>query len=206
MGTAIRKIGVTNYPGYPPLVVYLRPVLDMTEDEFFEFCQLNRDLRIERNARGELIIMPPTVFETGDQNAEINMQLRQWAKKDGTGMTFDSSAGFSLPNGAVRSPDASWLKKERVKFLTKKQRRQFAPLCPDFVLELRSHTDRLGDLKEKMQEYMENGAQLGGLLDPKTRRVYVYRPGRPVEILSNPDAVSGDPLLAGFTLDLGEVW
>ncbi|MDQ3805919.1 MAG: Uma2 family endonuclease [Acidobacteriota bacterium] len=178
----------------------------MTEDEFFEFCRVNRDLRIERSAQGELIIMPPTVFETGGQNAEITMQLRQWAKKDGTGMTFDSSTGFTLPNGAVRSPDASWIKKERAKALTKEQRKKFAPICPDFVIELRSKTDTLKDVKEKMREYMENGAQLGFLLDPKTKRVHVYRPGGRVEVLENPKTVAADPVLPGFTLDLTEVW
>lgn len=212
MGTAVRKIqrNVVNalrvYPSNPPLVVHLRPAIDMTEDEFFEFCRVNRDLRIERSAQGELIVMPPTVFETGDQNSEINFQLRQWAKRDGTGMTFDSSAGFTLPNGAVRSPDASWVKKARAKALTKEQRQRFAPLCPDFVIELRSKSDSLKVVKEKMLEYMENGAQLGFLLDPRTKRVHVYRPGRRVEVLENPKSVPADPVLPGFALDLSEIW
>lgn len=217
MGTAVRKAqknvvtamrvnAMKFYPSGPPMVVHLRPVIDMTEDEFFRFCQLNRDLRIERSAQGELIIMPPTVFETGDQNAEITMQLRQWAKKDGTGMTFDSPTGFTLPNGAVRSPDASWIKKERVKALTKEQRKKFAPICPDFVIELRSKTDSLKVVKEKMREYMENGALLGFLLDPRPRRVHVYRPGGQAEVLENPQTVAADPVLPGFTLDLREIW
>lgn len=212
MGTAVHKIkrNVVHVMGvYPhglPLVVHLRPETGMTEDEFFRFCQLNRDLRIERSAQGELIVMPPTVSETGNQNAEITMQLCQWAKKDGTGMTFDSSAGFTLPNGAVRSPDASWILKERFESLTKEERQKFAPICPDFVVELRSKTDNLNDVKAKMREYMENGARLGFLLDPKTKRVHVYRPGRRAEVLRDPETVSGEPLLPGFALDLREVW
>jgi Uma2 family endonuclease len=206
MQTVIQEKEAEDHLGDPPMVVHLRPAFDMTEDQFFEFCRLNRDLRIERTAQGELIIMPPAGFETGDQNAEITMQLRQWAKKDGTGMTFDSSTGFTLPNGAVRAPDASWVKNERAHALTKKQRRKFAPICPDFVIELRSQTDRLKVVQEKMREYMENGARLGFLLDPGTKSVYVYRPGGRVEVLENPKAVAADPVLPGFALDLTEVW
>jgi Uma2 family endonuclease len=212
MGTAVHKIKsnvvneLTIYTNGLPLVVHLRPETGMTEDEFFRFCQLNRDLRIERSAQGELIVMPPTVSETGAQNSEINFQLRLWAKQDGTGLTFDSSAGFTLPNGAVRSPDASWIRKERFESLTKEERQKFAPVCPDFVIELRSKTDSLKDVKEKMREYMENGARLGFLLDPKTKRVHVYRPGRRAEVLRDPETVSGEPLLPGFALDLREVW
>lgn len=192
--------------GHPPLVVQLRPVVEMTEDQFFEFCQLNRDLRIERNAKGELIIMPPTGGQTGQRNVEITIQLGQWAKRDGTGVTFDSSTGFRLPGGAVRSPDGSWVRRSRLESLTDEQRRKFVPLCPEFVIELRSPTDSLSATREKMQEYLENGAQLGWLIDPEQRRVYVYRPGAPAEELDGPDTISGDPVLAGFTLDLREVW
>jgi Uma2 family endonuclease len=212
MGTAVRKIknnvvhvmGV--YPNGLPMVVHLRPVTDMTEDEFFRFCQLNRDLRIERTAQGEVIIMPPAWSETGAQNASITFQVAMWAKQDGTGITFDSSAGFTLPNGAVRSPDASWVKRERFEGLTEEERQKFAHLCPDFVIELRSKTDRLEKVKAKMAEYVENGAQLGFLIAPRTKRVHVYRPGRRVEILRDPETVSGEPVLPGFRLDLREVW
>ncbi len=196
----------TEYLGHPPLLVHLRPVLEMTEDQFFDFCQINRDLRIERNPHGELIIMPPTGGETSDRNAEINMQLRQWAKRDGTGRTFDSSGGFRLPNKAVRSPDGSWVKKARLEPLTDEQRRKFIPLCPDFVIELRSPTDSLNTTQDKMQEYLDNGAQLGWLIDPEQQHVYIYRPDAPVEMLKNPEAISGDPILSGFTLDLREIW
>jgi Uma2 family endonuclease len=189
-----------------PLIVYLRPVLELTDDQFFELCQINRDLRIERTARGELVIMPPTGWKTGERNAEITLQLRTWAKQDGTGVVTDSSAGFKLPNGADRSPDAAWIRHERLVTLTPEQKEKFLPLCPDFVIELRSPTDSLTLLQSKMQEYLDNGAQLGWLIDPIQWRVYVYRPQLLVEILENPDTVSGDPVLPGFTLDLREIW
>jgi Uma2 family endonuclease len=206
METTLQEKPPQPYLGHPPLVVHFRPVFEMTEEQFFEFCQLNRDLRIERDAHGDLIIMPPTGLETGGRNAEITMQLRVWAKRAGTGTSFDSSTGFRLPNGAVRSPDGSWVRKERFEALSKEQRKTFAPLCPDFVIKLRSPTDSLDVTKEKMREYVENGAQLGWLIDPEQRRVYVYRPGSSVEELDDPEILSGDPLLAGFTLDLREVW
>jgi len=192
--------------GHLPLIVRLEPVLHMTEDEFFEFCQINRDLRIERNAQGEVILMPPAGGGTGQRNAELTMQLRLWAKQDGEGTTFDSSTGYRLPNGAVRSPDASWVRHARLNALSPEQREKFLPLCPDFVIELRSPTDRLSALQEKMQEYLDNGARLGWLIDPAQRRVYVYRPQAPVQTLEDPEAISGDPVLAGFALNLREVW
>jgi Uma2 family endonuclease len=192
--------------GRPPLVVQLRPVLELTEEQFLAFSQLNRDLRLERNARGDLIIMPPTGGETGDQNADIGMQLRQWAKRDGTGTTFDSSAGFRLPNHAIRSPDAAWVSHSRLTALTAEQRKAFIPLCPDFVIELRSPTDSLAVVRDKMDEYITNGARLAWLLDAVTKRVYVYRPQAPVQRLDDPDTIPGDPVLPGFALDLREVW
>lgn len=195
-----------SYTGRLPLLIHLQPVLDMTDDQFYEFCRINRDLRVERTAQGDLLIMTPTGGETGERNSEITMQLRIWAKRDGTGVTFDSSSGFVLPNHAVRSPDAAWIKRSRWVTLTPDQRRKFVPLCPDFVLELRSPTDDLCFLQAKMQEYLDNGAQLGWLIDPAARRLYVYRPQAPVECLENPDALSGYPVLPGFVLDLSEVW
>lgn len=194
------------YIGYPPLIVLLQPVLKMTDDIFYEFCQLNRDLRIERNAQGELIIMPPTGGETSERNAEITMQLRLWAKHNGTGTTFDSSGGFLLPNKAVRSPDAAWVKKSRLTKLTPQQKKNFLPLCPNFVIELRSPTDSLSFLQEKMQEYMTNGAQLGWLIDTEYKRVYVYRPQSSAEKLEEPEVISGEPVLSGFVLDLRQLW
>jgi Uma2 family endonuclease len=195
-----------RYVGHPPLVVHLQPVLNLTDDQLYEFSQINRDLRIERNAQGELIIMPPAGGETSQRNAEITMQLRQWAKANGEGATFDSSGGFRLANGAVRSPDAAWVRHSRLTGLKAEERAKFLPLCPEFVIELRSPTDSLDVLREKMQEYVENGTQLAWLIDPEQKRVYVYRPGEPTEELDQPEKISGQPLLSGFELDLREIW
>lgn len=178
----------------------------LTEEQFALLCQENRDLRFELTAQQELVIMPPAGSETGWRNNEMSYLLTAWTKADGTGLAFDSSAGFTLPNGAIRSPDASWVQRDRWNALTQEQREKFAPLCPDFVVELRSRTDRLADLQEKMQEYMDNGARLGWLLDPIDTRVYIYRPGQPVEMLENPDTLSGDLVLPGFVLPVHELW
>lgn len=192
--------------GHGALVLHLRPVFELDEDRFFELAGLNRDLRMELTAEGDLIVMPPAGGESSQRNAEITMQLGSWAKHHGTGTTFDSSGGFVLPNGAVRSPDASWVERTRLATLTNEQRRKFLPLCPEFVVELRSPSDSLAILQAKMQEYLENGAKLGWLIDPENRRVYVYRPGEPVRELKNPENVSGNPVLPGFVLDLREIW
>jgi Uma2 family endonuclease len=194
------------YVAHLPMVVHLRPVMDLSDEQLYQLSQLNPDLRIERNAQGELIIMSPTGGETGERNAEITMQLRVWAKRDGTGATFDSSTGFRLPNGGVRSPDASWVRRTRLDQLTAEQRSGFIPLCPDFVIELRSPSDNLADLQDKMQEYIDNGAELGWLIDTGHRRVYVYRPGEEVQELDYAETISGDPLLSQFQLDLREIW
>lgn len=190
----------------PPVVIRLQPVFDVTVDKFFDFCQLNSDLRIERTAHGEVLIMPPTGGETGSRDAEVVTQLRIWARQDGTGVAFGSSTGFDLPNGATRSPDASWVERSRLEILTAEQKQKFLPLCPDFVIELRSPSDRLDDLKKKMQEYIDNGSRLGWLLDPNNRRVYVYRPASQVESLENLQSISAAPVLDGFTLDLSRAW
>ena len=206
MNTAVQHDDSLLSPENLPLLVHFQPVLQLTDDQFYELCQLNRELRIERTAQGELLIMPPAGWETSEYNAEICMQLRQWAKREGTGTTTDSSGGFILPNTAVRSPDAAWIRHDRLTTLTAEQRKKFLPLCPDFVLELRSPTDSLSVLQDKMQEYMDNGAQLGWLIDPVRRQVFIYRPDLPVEQLEKPDSVSGEPLLPGFRLDLREIW
>lgn len=189
-----------------PDLVSLRTTDPVSREEFRDVVAANPDLRIERTAEGELIIMAPAHSETGDQNAELTMQLRQWAKKNGQGKAYDSSAGFDLPNGANRSPDASWILKSRLKALSKEERKDFFPICPDFVVELRSKTDRLSALQDKMREYLDNGARLGWLIDPVRRRVYVYRRDQSVECLEEPGVVSGDPELPGFTLDLDPIW
>ena len=184
----------------------MRPVLELTDEQFFQLAGLNRELRLELTAEGELIVMPPAGWETGARNAKLTTRLGLWAEQDGTGGAADSSAGYILPNGAKRSPDASWVPRARLAALTAEQRRTFLPLCPDFVVEIRSPTDCLRDVQAKMEEYLANGARLGWLLDPEERRVYVYRPGAPVERLDAPQTLSGDPVLPGFTLDLREVW
>lgn len=189
-----------------PIVLQLEPVIAMTDDQFYQFCQLNRDLCIERNASGELVIMPPTGAETDRCNFDIIVQLGIWVKQDGTGVGFGSSGGFTLPNGAVRSPDAAWIKRTRWEAIPLELRKKFAPICPEFVIELRSETDNLRILQDKMQEYIDNGTQLGWLIDRKQRQVFIYRPNAVVEVLNNPETLRGEPLLPGFSLDLSQVW
>uniref|UniRef100_UPI0030D721CC Uma2 family endonuclease n=2 Tax=Oscillatoriales TaxID=1150 RepID=UPI0030D721CC len=179
--------------------------INLTDEQFFQLCQNNRDYQFERTASGELIIMPPTGSETSKRNIDLSYQLQAWSRQNNLGVAFDSSGGFKLPNGADRSPDASWVKKERWDALTPEQKDSFAPLCPDFVVELRSKTDSLKKLQEKMQEYIDNGARLGWLIDRQNRRVEIYRPGQSVEILQNPATVSGEDVLPGFVLDLAEI-
>ena len=175
-------------------------------DRFFDFCMRNQDLRIERSAEGEVIVMPPVGFETSYQNGEIAEQLGSWARTDGTGRTFDSNGTFILRNGAVRAPDASWVRKSRIAKLTKEQKQRFPPLCPDFVIELKSPTDRLKTLKAKMDEWMENGAELAWLIDPDRRTVTIYRQGREPEKLVDPAVVVGEGPVKGFRLELGDIW
>lgn len=179
----------------------------MSEEEFFDFCQQqDDDVRLELTSEGDLLIMSPTGSKSGRRNFKLAMRLGAWAEQDGTGYSFESSTGFKLPNGAMRSPDFSWVRKERWDALTEEQQERFAPLCPDFVVELRSRTDSLKSLRQKMEEYVSTGAQLGWLIDPKERKVYVYRPQVEVEELSEPQTISGNPPLEGLTLDLREIW
>lgn len=188
------------------IVLRIPPKLQMTDDEFFDFCQINSELRIERNKSGELLIMNPTGSETGNRSGSIFGELYTWAKQDDTGICFDSSTGFKLSMGD-KSPDASWIKLERWNALSAEQKQKFAPICPDFVVELRSASDNLKPLQEKMQEYIrEPGVQLGWLIDRKNRRVYIYRPGLSEECLENPATVSGDPVLPGFVLNMSKIW
>jgi len=190
-----------------PLAVRMpSSVVEMNDDQFFDFCQANRELRIERTAEGDVLIMPLAGFGSGRRNAAINARLFNWAERNGTGVVLDSSTGFRLPNRAVRSPDAAWILKSRLEAFSKEEQEKFLPLCPDFVIELKSPTDRLVDLKNKMVEYVDNGARLGWVLDPEARQVLVYRPGRAVEVLVRPETLSGDPELPGFVLDLRGIW
>lgn len=189
------------------VVVHFEPSkLRMNDEEYFEFCQLNPELRIERTTEGDIVVMAPTGGKTGRQNARLTAALWNWAINDGTGQGFDSSTEFILPNRAGRSPDASWIRNERWNALSEKQQEQFPPLCPDFVVELRSRTDSLKSLQAKMEEYIANGAQLGWLIDPLERKVHIYRAGAPAEILDDPETVCGDPLLNRFVLDVRSLW
>ncbi|BAY18109.1 hypothetical protein NIES21_39520 [Anabaenopsis circularis NIES-21] len=180
--------------------------IDLTDEQFFQLCQNNRDLRFERTATGELIIMPPTGSETGYYNADLTYQLRAWSRQNQLGKSFDSSAGFKLPNGAERSPDASWVKIERWNALSQAEKERFAPLCPDFVVELMSKSDSLEKTRAKMREYMDNGARLGWLINRQQQQVEIYRPNQEVEILSSPQTLSGEDVLPGFVLDLTEIF
>lgn len=189
-----------------PLTVNFPAIVKMTQAQFYEFCQANQELRIERTAQGEVIIMPPAFSDTGNRNFNIAAQLWVWTEQNGTGIGFDSSAGFTLPNGATRSPDASWIKLERWNALTAAEQASFAPICPDFAIELRSASDTLISLQTKMQEYINNGASLGWLIDRKNRQVYIYRPDRSPEVLEQPEFVTGDPELPGFGLKMAKIW
>ncbi|MFN5955785.1 MAG: Uma2 family endonuclease [Dolichospermum sp.] len=189
-----------------PMVLQMLPNMIMTDDQFFDFCQLNRHFRIERNQIGDLFIMSPTDSETGQRNFNLIGELGIWTKQDGTGVGFGSSGGFTLPNGAVRSPDAAWIKRTKWEIIPAEKRKKFAPICPEFVVELRSENDSLSTLKEKMQEYIDNGTQLAWLIDRKQRKVFIYRPNCGVTELDNPQTLTGEDILPGFVLDLSEIW
>jgi Uma2 family endonuclease len=196
------------------LPVPLELNIDLTDEQFFQLCQNNRDLKFERTATGELIIMPPTGSETSDlpkgalreRNAELTYQLRAWSRQNQLGKSFDSSGGFKLPNGAERSPDASWVKMERWNALTPVEKERFAPLCPDFVVELMSPSDSTAKTRAKMREYIDNGARLGWLINRQQQQVEIYHPNGEVEILQCPQTLSGEDVLLGFVLDLAAIW
>ena len=184
----------------------LELMIDLSDEKFFDICKKNRDFKFERTASGVLVIMSPTGGNTGRRSIKIATQLEIWSSQTNLGEAFDSSTGFKLPNGADRSPDASWVKRDRWDSLTAEQREKFIPLCPDFVVELRSASDRLKTLQDKMQEYRDNGAKLGLLIDPQNKRVEIYRPDQEVEIQENPKTLSGENILPGFVLDLTVIW
>ena len=179
--------------------------LIVTPEQFAAIAVENPDLQLERSASGELIVNRPTGSESDRRNTDITIDLGIWTRQYG-GYSFGPSAGFMLPNGAIRSPDAAWIAAERYEALSPEQREEFAPLCPDFVVELRSKTDRLHTLQEKMREYIVNGARLGWLIDPQTEQVEIYRSGREVEVLEQPQELSGENVLPGFVLPLLRIW
>ncbi len=197
-------IQVTTFDNEPMLINF--SFRRMTDSEFENFCHRNPDKRIELSKEGKIIVMPPTHTETGRKNFKLLLSFGNWAESDKTGQCFESSTGFTFPNGAKRSPDLAWVRNEKWNALSEKEKRSFAPLVPDFMVELRSDTDSLKTLQNKMKEYIENGVSLGWLIDTLKRKIYLYRPAQKVEILDNPPTVSGESLLPGFVLDLAEIW
>lgn len=180
--------------------------LSVTQEQFTALAAANRDLRLERTSKGELIVNPPASWETGERNCSLTGQLYQWYEANETlGKAFDSSAGFTLPNGAIRSPDASWVSRERWEALTPEDKATFPNICPDLVVELRSNSDSLKSLQDKMREYIENGAKLGWLIDPQQRQVEIYRSTKEPEVLENPSQLSGETVLPQFTLNLKRI-
>lgn len=190
------------------IAIHIPPTLKLTvtHAQLVELASVNRDLQLERTATGELMVIAPTGGSTGNKNLEIEGQHWLWNCQEKLGKTFNSSTGFHLPNGADRSPDAAWVRLDRWNALTTEQQDGFVPLCPDFVVELRSKTDNMEPLRTKMKEYQENGALLGWLIDCKNRKVEIYRIGQSVEVLDNPATLLGEVVLPGFMLDLTAVW
>jgi Uma2 family endonuclease len=188
------------------LILNIPPIAQLTDEQFYQLCLANRELKFERTAQGELIIMPPTGGETGNRNFKLIQQLANWTDTDGTGIGFDSSTCFKLPNGADRSPDAAWIPLSKWNNLTPEQQEKFPPICPDFVVELRSPSDSLKLLQEKMQEYIDNGTRLGWLINRKDKRVEIYRQGQDKEVLESPMSLSGENVLSGFILKLKSIW
>ena len=191
-------------PGPAALELRMSPAIDMSREQFFQFCQLNRDVRIERNAEGSIAVMTPAGGETGARGLLLSAALYRWAEEDGTGVAFDSSTGFELPNGAMRAPDAAWVLRDRLARLSPEDKERFLPLCPDFVIELLSPSDSRAAARRKMEEYRANGARLGWLIDPARRQVAIYRPDGGLE--QRTDVVTGETVLPGFSLDLAAVW
>ena len=188
-----------------PLVLEMATAnIHLSDEQFYRLCQVNRDLRLERTSTGKLVIMPPTGWETGNRNFRMAQQLGNWADADGTGIGFDSSTGFRLLNGAIRSPDAAWVKRDRLEALNPDPDK-FLPLCPDFAIELRSASDRLADVQAKMQEYLDNGLRLGWLINPQEHQVEIYRLGQAVEVINSPSELSAEPVLPGFIINFTQI-
>lgn len=188
------------------LTLNLSSVIKLTREQFYQLCAENSNLKLERNTQGELIIMPPTGGETGRSNSAVNAQVWLWNNQNQLGEVFDSSTGFSLPSGADRSPDASWVEKSRWEALSKEEKEKFIPLCPDFVIEILSPNDSLAKTRQKMEEYIENGCRLGWLINRKRQEVEIYRPRQEIEISSSPQSISGENVLPGLVINLQQVW
>lgn len=186
--------------------IRIEPDEPLSPGEFFDFCQANSEWQIERSADGEIIIMPPAGPESAHYSLDAGANLFIWAKRDRRGRAFDSSAGFTLPNGAVRSPDSSWVSRERWSRLTSEEKLGFPPVCPEFVIEVKSRTDSLPRLRRKMREWIDNGALLGWLIMPETKTVQIFRPGVPPETREGLRKLAGEGPVDGFTLDLTDIW
>lgn len=196
----------TVEPAVPAVLALNVHSVGLTDEQFEKLCRENPELRIELTSKGELIIMPPTGMKTGWRNSKLNHRLVEWTERDGSGLCFDSSTLFTLPDGSKRSPDASWIRREKWEVLSEEQRERSALMAPDFVIELRSPSDSWPLLEEKMLDYMRNGVHLAWLIDPERKRVYVYRQDQPMETLDDPSTLAGDPLLPGFIFNPQEIW
>jgi Uma2 family endonuclease len=183
-------------------ILKLEPVIHLSSEQFTSICHANPEAKLELTSKGELVIVSPTGGESGIRNIKISALLYLWTEKDGTGVAFDSSTMFRLPNQAFRSPDGAWIKLDRWNTLTDRQKRTFPPIIPDFIIELRSPSDSLKELREKMQEYIDNGVRLGWLIDPSNKQVEIYRIDRTFEIIANPTQLEGESVLPGFILSL----
>jgi len=204
-----RQIPVADYEdgiGADPIILRLEPAIELTEEQFYLFATQNDELRIEQNSQGELEIIVPVGSGGSSRNSSLNGQLYVWNTQHRLGKLFDSSGGFHFINKATRAPDAAWISLTRWNQLTPHEQEIFSPICPEFIIELRSRTDRVKNLQAKMEEYLTNGMQLGWFIDPLQRRVHIYRAGQPAQVLDNPETVIGDPVLPGFALNLGEIW
>ena len=188
------------------ITVNFNSIIDISDEQFFQLCIRNSDIKFERNASGEIIIMPPTGGETGRRNSDLVVQLGIWNKQAKLGQVFDSSTGYKLPNKANRSPDVSWIKQERWDSLTSEQREKFIPLAPDFALELMSPSDTLLNVRAKMREYLDNGVKLGWLINPEAKQAEIYRLGQDIDLLLSPQSISGEDILPGFILDLTDIF
>jgi Uma2 family endonuclease len=184
----------------------LLPAPPVSDEQIIEFCRQHEGFRVERGVNGEMIVMSPAFSDTSGNNMELSTELNLWTRADGGGKAFDSSVGFTLPDGSMRNPDASWILLPRWNALTPEQKHSFAPICPDFVVELRSASDRLPELQAKMTMWTANGAELGWLIDPIRRVVEIYRHGEAPEVHENPTSVHGTGCVSGFCLVMERVW